>query len=103
MLFTIICTDKPGSTDVRAATRPQHLAYVQATIDRIREAGPLLDGDDRPCGSLLLVDMADREAADSFAAGDRDARAGLFESTVIRPIRQVARDGKLFRDGAVAG
>ena len=97
MLFTIICTDKPGSTDLRAATRPQHLAYLRAAIDRIREAGPLLDGDERPCGSLLLVDVADRAAAADLATGDPYGVAGLFESVVIRRYHPV------FRDGAVAG
>ena len=93
MLFTILCTDKPGSIDLRLATRSQHLAYLQTYIRHIREAGPLLDGDNRPCGSLLLVDVEDRAAADGFAESDPYAKAGLFESVVIRRYRAVFRDG----------
>ena len=93
MLFTILCADKPGSIDLRTATRPQHIAYLQTCIERIVEAGPLLDGDDRPCGSLLLVDVVDRAAAEGFAESDPYARAGLFESVVIRRYRTVFRDG----------
>ncbi len=40
-------------------------------------------------GSFLLVDMADRAAAEAFAAGDPFAKAGLFEKTEIRRWRKV--------------
>ncbi len=93
MLFVIICTDKPGSIDLRMATRQQHLAYLQTYVDRIVEAGPLLDGDNRPCGSLLLVDVVDRAAAEGFAASDPYAKAELFDSVLIRRYRTVFRDG----------
>ncbi len=55
--------------------------------------GALLDAEGKPCGSLLVVDVADRAAAEALAAGDPYAKAGLFESTVIRPFRQVYKDG----------
>lgn len=95
MLFVLICTDKPGSLDVRLAARAQHLAYLETYQTRLVQAGPLLDTDDRPCGSLLIVDVADRAEAAGFAEADPYARAGLFESVVIRPYRQVFRDGEL--------
>ena len=93
MLFVITCTDRPGSLDLRLATRPGHLAYATTYADRIVLGGPLLDADGRPCGSMLLVDVEDRAAAEGFAAGDPYAKAGLFESTVIRGFRTVFRDG----------
>jgi uncharacterized protein YciI len=95
MLFAIICTDKPASLDLRLATRERHLAYLETYATRIRLAGPLLDPDGRPCGSLLMVDVADHAAAAGFAEADPYARVGLFESTVIRPFREVYRDGAL--------
>ncbi|MBB2190018.1 YciI family protein [Gluconacetobacter azotocaptans] len=95
MLFAIICTDKPGALDTRLATRAQHLAYLAAYQDRIVQAGPLLNLDGRPCGSLLLVDVTDRAAAEGFAASDPYARADVFESVVIRAYRTVFRDGGL--------
>lgn len=95
MIFALICTDKPGSLAVRQASRPTHLDYLRNREADLHFAGPLLDPEGNPCGSLLLIEAADRAAAESFAAGDPYAKAGLFESTVIRPIRQVARDGKL--------
>ncbi|ACI52667.1 YCII-related [Gluconacetobacter diazotrophicus PA1 5] len=95
MLFAIICTDKPGALETRMATRAQHLAYLQAYQERIREAGPLLGPDGRPSGSMLLVDVEDRAAAEGFAASDPYAKADVFESVVIRAFRPVFRDGAL--------
>ncbi len=93
MLFALICTDKPGSLDLRLATRNTHLAYLQTYQSCLVQAGPLLDLDDRPCGSLLIVDVADRAAAAGFAEADPYTKAGLFESVIIRPFRHVFRDG----------
>jgi uncharacterized protein YciI len=95
MLFAIVCADRPGGLELRLATRPMHLAYLETYAEKISSAGALLDLDGRPCGSLLIVDVNDRAEAEGFAAGDPYAKAGLFESTVIRPFRQVYRDGEL--------
>ena len=63
--------------------------------DRIVHGGPTLDVDGRPCGSLLIIEAEDRAAAEGFAASDPYAKAGLFESTIIRAFREVFRDGEL--------
>jgi uncharacterized protein YciI len=94
MLFVLICTDKPASLDLRLATRPQHLAYIETYQDRIVQAGALLDTDQRACGSLLIIDVEDAAAAAGFAEADPYNRAGLFESVVIRPYRQVVAAGE---------
>jgi uncharacterized protein YciI len=93
MLFVLVCTDKPKSLDLRLASRPAHLAYLETYLDRIVSAGALLDGDGRACGSLLVIDVADHAEAAGFAHADPYAKAGLFESVIIRPYRQVFRDG----------
>jgi uncharacterized protein YciI len=94
MLFALICIDKPNCLDLRLATRPQHLAYIETYQDRIVQAGALLDADGRACGSLLIIDVADHAAAAGFAEADPYGRAGLFESVVIRPYRQVFAGGE---------
>jgi hypothetical protein len=95
MLFAIICTDRPGSLDLRLATRPTHIAYLTTYAARVVEGGPMLDRDGRPCGSLLVVDVEDLAAAEGFASSDPYAKAGLFESTVIRGYRTVFKGGEL--------
>jgi uncharacterized protein len=95
MLFSIACTDRPGSLELRLATRPAHIAYLTTYATTVALGGPLLDHEGRPCGSLLLIDVEDRAAAEGFAAQDPYAKAGLFESTVIREFRVVFRDGEM--------
>lgn len=94
MLFAISCTDKPGSLELRLATRPAHIEHLKAEAGRILLGGPVLDAAGNPCGSLLVVEAADRAAAEAFAAADPYAKAGLFESVVIRPYRVVFKDGQ---------
>lgn len=94
MLYVIICTDRPGKLDLRMATRPAHLAYLESIQPKIAHVGPMLDIEGRPCGSMVLVEAADRAEAEALAAGDPYAGAGLFESVVIRGFRTVFKDGK---------
>jgi len=94
MLFAVVCTDRPVSLDLRLATRAAHIAYLTTYAEHVVHGGPLLDADGRPCGSLLLIEVEDRAAAEGFADGDPYARAGLFESTVIRAFRSVLKDGE---------
>jgi uncharacterized protein YciI len=95
MLFTLYCTDKPASLELRLAARSNHLAYLETYKSKLVVAGPLLDTDGRPCGSLLIIDVNDRAEAEGFAAGDPYSKDGLFESVVIRPFRFVFRDNEL--------
>jgi uncharacterized protein YciI len=94
MLFALICTDRPASFELRAATRPSHIAFLETYASKLVEGGALLDPEGRPCGSLLVIDVADRAEADGFASADPYAKAGLFESTIIRPFRGVFKDGR---------
>ena len=93
MLFAVINTDRPASLDLRMSTRPAHLEYLTAHEAEIVSGGALLDAEGKPAGSLLVIEAADRAAAEAFAAGDPYAKVGLFESSVVRPFRQVFKDG----------
>lgn len=93
MHFTIQCVDKPDSLELRMATRPTHLEYLKANQEAFIVVGPVLDGAGKPCGSLYVIDMPDRATAESFIMADPYAKAGLFESVVIRPMRIVFKDG----------
>jgi hypothetical protein len=93
MMFTIYCQDRPGALATRLEVRPTHLAYLDTHAASLRLAGPVLDAEGNPNGSLLVVDVADRAAAEALAAGDPYAKAGVFESVTIRAFRQVYKDG----------
>lgn len=94
MLFAIIAEDKPGALELRLATRPTHLDYLDGQVEMLVQAGPVLDAEGKPCGSVLIVEAADQAAAEAFAAADPYAQAGLFARVSIRPFRQVYAGGK---------
>jgi len=91
--FALHCVDKPNALELRTATRPQHVAYLQAAGEAIRLAGPYLDDKGDMCGSLLIIEAPDLAAAQAFSAADPYAKAGLFERVEVRPFR--AGVGKL--------
>ncbi|MFZ1469787.1 MAG: YciI family protein [Paracoccaceae bacterium] len=88
MRVTLICTDKPGHLEVRKANREAHLSYIAAT-GVVEMAGPFLDDAGGMCGSLVMLDVPDLQAAQAWAAADPYAKAGLFESVVIREWKKV--------------
>lgn len=94
MLFSFYCLDKPESAPLRADNRGDHLAYLDEHKERIVLAGPLLTEEGTtPIGSLLVLDLPNREAAETFAQGDPYAKAGVFASVTITPFRQVYPQG----------
>jgi uncharacterized protein YciI len=89
-LFALICTDKPNAASVRAETRPNHLAYIDAHKAQVKIAGPFTSEDGKSMlGSLIIVEAADMAAARTFAANDPYALAGLFQSVEIKPWRWI--------------
>ena len=52
-----------------------------------------MDDQGQQIGSILIIDVADRAAAEEFAATDPFVEAGLFASTYIAPFRSVFKDG----------
>ncbi|KQT61847.1 MULTISPECIES: YciI-like protein [unclassified Aureimonas] len=87
MLFAILCDDKPGSLDLRLSTRPEHVAFLTGLGTVLKFAGPFLDGEEKPCGSMLVVEAESLDAAKAIAAEDPYAKAGLFAQTSVRAWR----------------
>jgi uncharacterized protein YciI len=87
-LFALICMDKPGHLDLRQATREAHLDYVART-GVVVQAGPFLDESGAMVGSLLILDVPDRAAAQEWATADPYARAGLFATVAIHGWKKV--------------
>ncbi|RJG43471.1 MULTISPECIES: YciI-like protein [unclassified Mesorhizobium] len=87
MLFAFICKDKPGHLQLRLDTRPEHVTFLNGLNDAgtLKFAGPFLDDDGKPCGSLVVVEAADKAAATEISGNDPFAKAGLFESVEVQP------------------
>ena len=88
MRFALICTDKAEHIEVRKANRDAHLAYIAAS-GVVETAGPFLSPEGVMCGSLLILDVADRAAAEAWAKDDPYAKAGLFAKVRIEEWKKV--------------
>ena len=85
MLFVISCEDKPVSLALRLANRDAHLRYLENFSAQVVMAGPYLNADDQPIGSMLIMEFPDEAAAVSFSDNDPYALASLFQSVSVRP------------------
>lgn len=94
-LFAITCIDKPAHAHVRAEARPAHLEYAKAHESAMIIGGPMLSPDgEGMVGSLLVLDVADLDAAYEWCRNDPYAKAGLFESVIVRPYKAVLGSAK---------
>lgn len=84
MPFLIDATDKPDCAALRTRLRPQHIAYVEANLFRLIAAGAKLSDDGTASwGSVYILDVDDRDAAEAFAAADPYSEGGLFGTVTI--------------------
>lgn len=90
MLFLITCEDAPNSVEPRTRALKDHLRYIEATLDRIRVAGPVRDAAGENIASAYIVEAESQAAADRFLQDDPYYQAGVWASTSIRPFVGVA-------------
>ncbi len=86
--FVVFATDKNGHANVRAENREDHIAFLRGHGHPVKIAmgGPTMDDEsDGVSGSLLVLEAETLAQARAFCADDPYAKAGLFESTEVRP------------------
>lgn len=82
-LFAHFCLNDDMAAAPRKQYRPAHLDYLAATSDKLFAAGPLFDDsvtadlEDR-AGSLYIVDVSDRSAADAWLADEPFNQNGVY-------------------------
>ena len=86
-LFLITARDKPASLDLRMKTRLAHVEHLQSIGARLKVAGPTVDGNGDPDGSVVVIEADDLDAAKAFADADPYAKAELFASVDVRAWR----------------
>jgi hypothetical protein len=97
MLFLIHCTQRPDGQAIRDAHYDAHRAYLQASPVDIKLAGPMVDdAGDKRIGSVFVVDVPDRAAAEAFSAGDPFTQNGLFERVIITRFLDITRGKPAF-------
>lgn len=82
MLVALFARDKDGALQIRKDNRQAHLNYIEAT-GVVTQAGPLLNEAAEMCGSLVILDVANMDAARNWADNDPYAQAGLFDSVTL--------------------
>ncbi len=73
--------DSENGLELRKLHREKHLAHLSGLDEagHILFAGPLLDEDGSPCGSVIVLEAENLEAARKIAENDPYLLEGIFE------------------------
>ncbi len=97
MLFLIHCTQRPDGQAIRDAHYDAHRSYLQNSPVDIKVAGPMVDdAGEKRIGSVFIVDVPDRAAAEAFSNGDPFTQNGLFERVLITRFLDITRGKPAF-------
>jgi len=89
MLYIIYQEDGPDSAALRAVHKAAHFAYLERHRDVLVLGGALLEDEgDARIGSVLILNVPNRAAAEAFSAGEPLRRAGVFRSVKITRMRR---------------
>lgn len=87
MTFYVHAQDKPGVADQLMEFSEEHWSYMDRFDDRLILRGPTLSDDgEEHTGSVHVVDLADRAAAERFATEEPFWRAGLYQEFTADPV-----------------
>ena len=97
MLYAILAYDVSNSSPLRKTARPAHLKRLEKLVaaGRVIVAGPLpaIDAEDPGpagfTGSLTVAEFESLEQAKAWAETDPYADAGVYQSIVVKPFKQV--------------
>ena len=89
MLYIIYQEDGPGSAEIRERVKQAHLDYLERHKDLLVLGGAMLaeDGVAR-IGSVLILNVPNRDAAEAFSAAEPLRKAGVFRSVKITRMRR---------------
>jgi len=89
VLYILYNEDRPDALAIREATRETHLAYLERHKDKVVLGGGLLseDGQTR-LGSVFIINVPNRKAAEAFSTEGPIRKAGLFQTTKITRMRR---------------
>jgi len=83
MQFVIYAKDKPDNLAHRMEVRSTHLEYWGENGKSVVLAGPLLDTNEKPCGSTLILEADTLADARALAEGDPYWKEGVFGSLEV--------------------
>ena len=89
MAFLITCTDKKNSLYLRLSTREEHIKYLKKIKKKLILAGPILDKNDKPIGTVLILDFDKMTDLKKFLNGDPYSKVHLFDEVKITKFKKV--------------
>ena len=97
MLYVIIGEDADNSLEQRLASRPAHVARLQAlqAEGRLFVAGPnpAIDANDPGAagfsGSIIIAEFASLTDAQAWADADPYRAAGVYQRVTVKPFKKV--------------
>lgn len=94
-VFALIGKDSQQGLELRKVHREAHLEGLQKLSDqgRLHYAGPLLDGEGSPTGSVVIFEDEDLKLAMRTASSDPYIVHGVFESYEIQETKVVFPKG----------
>ena len=79
MPYICFCKDHPGSKKLRRDHTPAHLDYIEAILDRILIAGPLIEAESGSYDASCFIYQADTlEEALQLLHNDPYFKAGIY-------------------------
>lgn len=89
MLYMVYGIDKPNAVHIRDGAREEHFKYLEANAGIMVLGGATLtdDGTGRT-GSVLIINVPTRAAADQFANNEPFYKAGLFSARTVTRMRR---------------
>lgn len=89
MLYAVHCIDAKGVDSIRNRHLAPHKDYLVGQAHILVVGGALLaEGAGEAIGSLYIVNVASREAAEAFSKGDPFTQAGVFGTVTITAMRK---------------
>tara|TARA_B100000963_G_scaffold137241_1_gene119451 strand:- start:198 stop:470 length:273 start_codon:yes stop_codon:yes gene_type:complete len=89
MAYLVTCKDKENSIELRLSTREEHIKYLKKIKKKLILAGPILDKNDDPVGTVLIVDFDELAAVKKFLYDDPYSKVNLFQEVEITRFKKV--------------
>jgi uncharacterized protein YciI len=89
MLYAVHCVDAKGVDELRNEHLAPHKEYLVGQKHILVVGGALFtEGTDELLGSLYIVNVANRQAAEAFSKADPFTKAGVFGTVTITAMRK---------------
>ena len=87
--YIITCLDKKNSLKKRLANRDLHLKYLKSLKNKLILAGPILNKNNKPKGSVLILKFQNKFEINNFLKNDPYSKVDLFETVNVEIFKRV--------------